>query len=548
MAETTATENNLLKQRFPDEANKHFTYQGIEKLLENLENLADMIEQHKSIQRPRLQTLENYYKGYNETILSGQRRKEEHQADNRATHNFAKYVSQFIQGYMVGIPLKTSYDKEEIEEKIRHMNRINDADEHNSELILDQSIFGRAYELLYRNKADENRFTTVDVVNTFVIYDDTVERTPIAGVRYFYNEYTEEDTVHLYTDMYKIVYELDVDGKLVENDVEPHVFDGVPIIEYENNRFRQGDFEDALTLIDLYDGAQSDIANYSQDLNDAILAIFGRFDLEGYGDKDPLEIMKMMKDANLFHFEPPVDGEGREGRADAKYLYKQYDVQGSEAYKTRLANDIHLFTATPNMNDENFGGVQSGEAMKYKLFLLEQKRATKERRFKKSLRDRYRLINNVMKMASEGEFDVSKLKITFTENLPKDVAKEMEWFNKAGGQLSEKTKLEQLSFIENADDEIERIEEEEKRTPLFQAGADMYDFTTTEDSAKDDLSDEETSEAAEAEKALNGAQITSVLKVIENIEAGLINTDQGIAILIDGLKISEEAARKIIKK
>lgn len=480
---TTATpikENKLLKQRFKDIANKHFTYPNIEKLLEKLDHLAEMIKDHKSVQRPRLQTLENYYKGYNETILEGQRRKEDHQADNRATHNFAKYVSQFIQGYMVGIPIKTSYPDEKTEKELRDMNRINDADEHNSELILDQSIFGRAYELLYRSKTDENRFTTVDVMNTFVIYDDTVERTPIAGVRYFHNDYTEEESVYLYTESQVIIYNTDDDDKLVEKERDPHAFKGVPIIEYENNRFRQGDFEDVLTLIDLYDGAQSDIANYSEDLNDAILAIFGRFDLDGYGDKNPLEIMKMMKDANLFHFEPPVDTDGREGRADAKYLYKQYDVQGSEAYKNRLANDIHLFTATPNMNDEKFSSNQSGEAMKYKLFLLEQKRAVKERRFKKSLRDRYRLINNVMKMASEGEFDVSKLTITFTENLPKDTANEIKWFTDAGGVLSQKTLLELFRGVENADEELDRIAEEENRSPQTQRSNNMYEFPNQE--------------------------------------------------------------------
>ncbi len=543
---TPTTENKLTKQRFSDETNKHYTYPSIDKLLENLNHLADMIENHKGVQRPRLRTLENYYKGDNETILTGQRRKEDHQADNRATHNFAKYVSQFIQGYMVGIPIKTSYTDEKVEEVLRDMNRINDADEHNSELILDQSIFGRAYELLYRSKADENRFTTVDVMNTFVVYDDTVEHTSIAGVRYFYNEYTEEETVHLYTDSNVITYKFDDGGKLIEVESEPHAFGGVPIIEYENNRFRQGDFEDVLTLIDLYDGVQSDIANYSQDLNDAILAIFGRFDLDGYGDKDPLEIMKMMKDANLFHFEPPVDGEGREGRADAKYLYKQYDVQGSEAYKTRLANDIHLFTATPNMTDEKFAANQSGEAMKYKLFLLEQKRAAKERRFKKSLRDRYRLINNVMKMAAEGEFDVSKLTITFTENLPKDTANEVKWFTDAGGRLSQKTMLDLFRYIDNSDEELERIAEEDKQTPMNRLGEEMYDFSEQEDPQDND--NISINNEFEEEKALNGAQITSVLKVIENIKDGLINTDQGLAILVDGLRIDDAAARKIIKK
>lgn len=465
--ETATYEYNKPKhQRFPDEANKHFTYPSAAELLDNLEHLSNMIKDHKQTQRPRLLTLENYYKGNNEIILNGQRRKEEHQADNRATHNFAKTTSEFIQGYMVGVPIKTSYPDESIEQTLKEMNRINDADEHNSELILDQSIYGRAYELLYRNQNDENRFTKVDVKNTFVIYDDTVEQNPIAGVRYIKNDYTDDETVYLYTDSEEIIYRLGDDYKLTLSEEKSHSFEGVPIIEYENNRFRQGDFENVLTLIDLYDGAQSDLANYSQDLNDAMLKIVGNLDID-------VEEAKRMKKANIIFLKTEMDSNGRSGQADAGYIYKQYDVAGSEAYKTRIANDIHLFTATPNLNDEHFSGVQSGEAMKYKLFLLEQKRAAKERRFKKSLRDRYRLINNVMRIAAEGEFNVSELKITFTENLPENIAKEMEWFNNAGGRLSQKTMIEHLRFVENADEELERIEEEESQRPINQP---TYDF------------------------------------------------------------------------
>lgn len=119
-----------------------------------------------------------------------------------------------------------------------------------------------------------------------------------------------------------------------------------------------------------------------------------------------------------------------------------------------------------------------------KLFALTQKRATKERLFKKSLRDRYRLINNIMKFASEGEFDVSKITITFTENLPSMIDKELEWFNKAGGQLSQETMLENLSFVENAKEEMERIEGENS------LNRDMFDYLN-EDTDGDVMEDDQ---------------------------------------------------------
>src|SRR5690625_121860 len=453
--------------RFSKQANEHHRFTNAEDLLNDTEAIAELIEHHKNNQRPRLKTLREYYKGNNAGILVDKRRREEHLADNRATHNFAKYVSQFIQGYMMGVPLKTTYPNESVDEQIRDINRDNDADEHNSELVLDQSIYGRAYEMLYRGSDDKTRFTALSPLDTFVIYDDTVEFKPIAAIRYIGRQYKEELDVYLYTDKVIKEYELGEDGELETKEELNHFFGGVPVIEYENNKYRQGDFEDVMTLLDLYDAAQSDTANYIQDLNDAMLVIMGNLDIDE-------EKAKHMKDHNLLFLQTEPNADGKEGSADAKYIYKQYDVQGAEAYKDRIFNNILLFTSIPNLLDDKQGaGPQSGEALKMKLFALSQKRATKERLFKRSLRDRYRLINNMMSMAAEGSFDVNEILITFTENLPSMIGRDLEWFIKAGGRLSQKTLIANLPFVENADEELEQIEEEDLQS---QAGKSMYDF------------------------------------------------------------------------
>ena len=44
----------------------------------------------------------------------------------------------------------------------------------------------------------------------------------------------------------------------------------MPITEFSNNERRKGDYEKVITLIDLYDNAESDTANYMSDLNDAM--------------------------------------------------------------------------------------------------------------------------------------------------------------------------------------------------------------------------------------------------------------------------------------
>ena len=481
--ETAVPKYNTSKRRFSREANLQYTFKSADDLLKNLDVVTSMIQHHVAHQRPRLDVLDDYYEGNNVTILKNNRRKEEHLADHRATHNFAEYVSQFIQGYMVGIPLKTQHRDAKADEMLKDINRDNDADAHNSDLVLDLSIYGRAYELLFRSPRDENRFTLLPPLETFVIYDSTVEENPIAAVRYFANSFQDKDsvTVELYTDrqIHKFETSTATSYELKNGKASSHFFEGVPINEYSNNRFRLGDFEGVLNLIDLYDSAESDTANYMTDLNDAMLKIKGNLDID-------VEEARKMKEANILFLKPEVDAEGRSQDVDADYIYKQYDVSGVESYKDRLQSDIHKFTNTPDMNDEKFAGSQSGEAMKYKLFGLEQVRANKERLFKRSLMNRYRLLNNLLSTASEGSFDVKDLKITFTPNLPKSVKDEVDMFISLGGRLSEETTLSLLSFVENPQEELERIKQEDEVAGRSRPG---YNFP--DETKKDGESDDE---------------------------------------------------------
>ena len=56
-----------------------------------------------------------------------------------------------------------------------------------------------------------------------------------------------------------------------------------------------------------------------------------------------------------------------------------------------------MFTNTPDMSDEQFAGQTSGEAMKYKLFGLEQRTAIKEGLFEKVCVDVTKLIGQIMR-------------------------------------------------------------------------------------------------------------------------------------------------------
>ena len=405
--------------------------------------------------------------------MRNKRRREKHLADNRAAHDFASYITDFINGYCFGHAIQVQSDKEMTQSKLNELHSLNDVDSHNRSLGLDLSIFGRTYEYIIRNQEDEVRFYKSDPRNTFVIYDTSVEKNSLMAIRYW--KVATEDSVEL-TEVESNIYYVDVitdqatyfyEANSVTNlelserkSPEAHSFGRVTITEFSNNEKRRGDFEKVIPLIDLYDEAQSDTANYMSDLNDAMLLIKGNVDLNE-------EVATLQKEANVFHLAPPeyatVDDKVTEGNVDAQYIYKQYDVSGVEAYKTRIAKDIHTLTNTPDMTDENFGGQQSGEAMKYKLFGLEQRTAIKEGLFRKGLVRRYKLVGEIMGVNREIDKDNLKdLVFTFTRNLPKSITEEMQMYMSAGGEISQQTLMSLVSFIDNPQDEVKRIQSEEE--------------------------------------------------------------------------------------
>ncbi|MDW4411608.1 phage portal protein [Staphylococcus saprophyticus] len=445
-----------LKKKFSALANADLLAENADEIVQDYTKLQRLVERHKIEQAPRLNMLEQYFLSDNTGILTGERRKDAEKADHRAVHNFAKYISQFIVGYLTGNPLTFSHDDEDTQKAIYELNDANDADAVNSDIALDLSIYGRAYEIVFRDENEQDRFLTLDPKNTFVIYNYDIDKKTVAGVRYYDTVDDENQTINhidVYTATHLHSFVIRKGELSSVQDIEHH-YNDVPIIEYLNNKFKQGDFENVLSLIDLYDAAQSDTANYMTDTNDAMLAVVGNVEMDG-------EDAQKFKDANMIHVKPEMNANGSEGNADVKYIYKQYDVQGSEAYKTRLQNDIHKFTNTPDLTDEKFSGTQSGEAMKYKLFGLEQARAVKERLFKKGLAKRYKLLFNNLNILGTKTHDHSEMDIAFTPNLPKSMKDNVEVVNLLAGTISEKTRLGLLDFIDDPDAELEHLQQEE---------------------------------------------------------------------------------------
>lgn len=475
--------NSVLNSTFNEEANSLFKVSDIDKLFEdNCKLLWEMVDTHERVQVPRLERLLETYLGHNHGINNRDDRDSE-LADYRATHDFAKYTVDFITGYVGGNPITYSLENQKNQEQINAFNDVNDIEAHDYNMIEDCGIYGRAYELIYRDENEVDKVVQVSPYEAFCIRDNTLEQNVIGGVTH-YKEKNVNDRIEtfftLYTSEMKHEFKKGDEGVELLKEQE-HFYNDVQLNEWWANRFRTCDFEHVLDLFDLYDIAQSDTANYMTDLNDAMLKIEGNVDLT-------TEEAKKMKESRIILGKTKPDADGKVGNVNIDYIYKQYDVQGVESYKDRLKQDIHLMTYTPDLSDENFSGVQSGEAMKYKLTSLEQLRAKKERMFKKALNKRYKLLGRILGIQNMIEDDMDKVKIEFTPNVPKTRKEMVELFTSLGGNLSERTKLQLLDFVDDIDAEQAQIDKE--RTEAQERQPDVYEAEGSEEDEENDNSND----------------------------------------------------------
>lgn len=458
--DTADLDSRLDVLTFDDNANIHFVYDDMNNLIQTEEGrktLAHMINTFFNSQKDRLSILEGYSKGQNYTILNGRRRIEQTKADYRISHNWGGYISSFATSYLLSraITIGTKQlddDETKTLQSINDINEENDIDTLNYELGFDASRYGRAFELHYRDDTGD-KIVQIDPQEIFIIRSADVSKQMIGAVHLpIYN-----GKVHMtiYTDTHRYKYEPYEQGAVSFQlkDEGRHAYGMVPVVEWWNNRFRQGDFETEIPLMDSYDAVQSDTANYMSDINDAMLVINGDLLTAGIGAS---EADKMIK-ANVLLLETGLDHTGKQTSASAEYIYKQYDVAGSEAYKKRLINDIYKLSKIPNLDDDRFDANNSGIALKYKMLGLEQMRSIKESFYTKALRRRYRIIESMHSGLNKHDITANDLTFTFHTNLPEDVWAEVERFANVGGVVSDTTLMELASFIESPEDEKLKI-------------------------------------------------------------------------------------------
>ena len=410
-----------------------------------IELLDYFLGKHKQEVTDRYKKLYDAYTSDHEILH--QKAKANYKPDNRIVVNFPKYIVDTMNGFFIGNPIKITADDKAVSDYVEYLDQFNDQDDNNAELAKLCSIFGKAYEMYYRDEDSELCITYLSPMEAFMIFDDSIVERPL----YFIRRYTdwEGNEYGSISNSYGVRHFQITGGTRWTDEWAKHYFDGVPATEYVENGERQSIFEPVMSMVNAYNKAISEKANDVDYFADAYLKILGA-KVEG-------EDVKYIRDNRIVNFF--ADGDDA-SKVIAEFMEKPSADGTQENLLERLERLIFAISMVANISDENFGSA-TGVALKYKLQAMSNLAKTKERKFASGMNRRYKILfsSPLSKVPKDAWV---QLHYKFTPNIPANLLEEAQIAAQMEGITSHETQLKVLSIVDNVEDELDKIEEENK--------------------------------------------------------------------------------------
>ena len=405
--------------------------------------LQEFLDNHRSEVNSRFKKLKDAFESDHDILHAD--KKPAYKPDNRIVVNFAKYMVDTFGGFFIGNPIKTVADDAKVADYVEHIEQYNDQDDNNAELSKLMDIFGKGYEVYFTDEESELCITYMSPMEAFMIHDDSIVQRPM----YFVRRWTDRENTEygcIQGDGYERNFKVTGGLKWLD-EWKPHHFSGVPAVEFILNEERQGLFEPIMSIINAYNKAISEKANDTDYYADAYLKILGvTLDEDG---------VKHIRDNRIINFE----GDNAE-KLVVEFMGKPEGDTTQENLLNRLERLAFQISMIANISDENFG-TSSGIALKYKLLPMMNLARVKERKFVSGMNRRYKLLfsHPASKVPKDSWM---QLTYQFTPNVPANILEEAQIAAQLEGVVSDETKLKVLSIVDNVQDELERIEEENK--------------------------------------------------------------------------------------
>lgn len=426
----------------------------------NQNNVLEWLQAFQTNILPQRIKLGEYYDGKNCIVKQGAVKGRPNYSINV---NMAKYIVDVATGYAFGIPVTydtTDENTKTILEKLQYINKNCNSSEVDFQQGGDMATFGVSYQLIMAKEGTEPLedriiYKRLDPLKTFYVTDNTVLENPLCAV--YFHKYTEnrQDKTKIYVyDAVNLYIFAGFEGNFTLISTEAHNMGAIPIIQSLNNDDAFGDFEQVTDLLDSLSLAISNNTDNLQSIANAILAISG-----GTLNEEQIAEINQYKVANL-----PVG-------AAMEWIIKNINPEAEKMQIDNLLKFLFQISQVPDLTDDAFGGNQSGVAMRYKLWGLDQLFVTKTTKYKKSIFQRFKILLHLLQYQFKSNVAMlDNIDVTFTRNFPQDNSEVYQMVNALNGVVTKRTLLSNIPIVDDVDDELKELDKEAEKN------ADLYGF------------------------------------------------------------------------
>lgn len=416
--------------------------------------------------QPKLLKYKDYYNGKHNIL--NKTYKDTSKECNHIVTNYCKIITDTYSGYICGKPITytSNNNMQDIQETINY----NDSAAEDMQWVTNALIYGVGYELQWIDKYSQVRYSQINPVNAFPIYDNTLDSELLYFVRWYKANTIDESNIY-YTEVYSAntitTYKSNgIGGALSYVNEKPHFFGDVPVSVFYLNENEESIFDSIISLNDAYNMLQSSEIDDFSAWVDAYLVLKGV-------DADTEDIKSMKENRALLI---PED-------AAAEWLTKNANDTQIVNILDNIKKNIFKVSACPDMADETFLA-QSGTALAYKLVGFENVASGIVARFTKAIQRRIELICNVLNLKAS-ETIWRDININFVRNIPVNLTEIIQLVNSLKGSVSDATLLSQLPFITDVQSELEALKAQK------QANMALYNFGAPTKTDEDSVEDEE---------------------------------------------------------
>lgn len=221
----------------------------------------------------------------------------------------------------------------------------------------------------------------------------------------------------------------------------------VPFVPFKNNDLELPDLKFIKTLVDGYDKARSDVANFLDEVRSVVYA------LKGYGGNN---LGEFMRDLNYFRA-ISLDEDG-----GAEAITTQVDIAAAKEDYDTLRKDIYDFGQGVDKNSDKLGNSPSGIALKFIYSGLDLKCNRMENAFKVGMEQLFSFVDRYLELIGGGSYQDCEIDVTFNRDIAINESQAITDCVSSKGVISDETIVKNHPWVEDADEELKRLKAQEE--------------------------------------------------------------------------------------